>query len=304
MRWVWDAERKRPRAGLRLAIHLLLLGAVLAPMQIFGAAVPPFVLGPIAFASILGITFGSARWIDRRPVIDLGLRLGPLDVGAGALVGGGSIGLVAVLESASGAADYAVHAPRASGVALIYVAVFFVGVAFQEELVFRGYQLLNLTEGLTSARRSSARAAAWATLTSASVFGLAHAGNAGATLLSTLQVAIAGGSLLAVGFLLTGELGFSIGLHFAWNYTQCVLGMPVSGFVIAEAQLLTRTPHGADWLTGGAFGPEASVLGLVAMLLGTAVSIGYVRARYGTLTLSIRLGPLPQSSSGPPSGDR
>ena len=304
MRWVWDDERRRPRAGLRLAIHLVLLGAVLAPMQIFGSSVPPFVLGPIAFGSILAITFGAARWIDRRPVIDLGLRWRPLDAGAGALVGSGAIGLVALLESASGAADYAVHTPRASSVALIYVAVFFVGVAVQEELVFRGYQLLNLTEGLTSAHRSPAKAAAWATLTSASVFGLAHAGNAGATLLSTLQVAVAGGSLLAVGFLLTGELGFSIGLHFAWNYAQCVLGMPVSGFVIAEAQLLTRTPHGSDWLTGGAFGPEASVLGLVAMLVGTAVSVAYVRARYGRLALQIRLGPLPPTSSAPPSGDR
>lgn len=306
----WDGERRRLRAGPRIALHLLLLGVMLVVLQLVGPRVPQLALGPIAFASVLSITLGAARVLDRRPLVDLGLRVDApraLDLAAGALVGTGAIGLVAGLEVALGAADYgALVVDRERALHAVLVGIFFVGVAIQEELVFRGYQLLNLTEGLTSARLSPARAAALATVLSAAVFGLAHAGNDGASIVATLQVAVAGGTLLAVGFLLTGDLAFSIGLHFAWNFTQCVLGMPVSGYVLSDAAVLTRAPHGSDMLTGGAFGPEASVLGLVAMLLGTAASVGYVRVRYGSLVLRVRLGVTPErrSSSEPPSGDR
>jgi len=294
-------------------MHLLALALMLFGANAASAIVASAVLGPLVFAAVLVITFAAARLLDHRPVVDLGIRADrarALDLGAGIAVGAGSIALVAALERAIGVADYAsmpIDGPRVATVA--FVAVFFVGVACQEELVFRGYQLLNLTEGLTSARLPAPRAAVLATLCSALAFGAAHAGNEGASILSTVQVSIAGGTLLAVGFLLTGDLAFSVGLHFAWNFTQSILGMPVSGFVLSQGALLTRTPHGSEVLTGGAFGPEASVLGLAAMLVGTAASVLYVRARYGTLSLRLRVAttpppPPPPSASALPSDGR
>ncbi len=285
----------------------MVLGAMLVVLDRLSGLVAPLFLGPLAFASILLITLASARFMDRRPLADLGLRLDlprAADFGAGMLVGGASIGLVAVVEGAVGAASYATQAVDGTRVArMVFVAVFFVGVAIQEELVFRGYHLLNLTEGLTGARISAPRAAMLATLVSALGFGLAHAGNDGASILATVQVAVAGGTLLAVGYVLTGDLAYSIGLHFAWNFAQCALGMPVSGFVLSDAALLTRAPHGSELLTGGAFGPEASLIGLAAMLVGTALSLAYVRARYGPLGLRMRLVTPPRPSfSEPPSG--
>lgn len=308
---VWDAERGRLRAGVRIALHLLALGVMLATVDRATGVLPPIVVGPVAFAGVILITFLAARFLDRRAFRELGLRVDAtraLDFAAGALVGTACIALVACLESALGAASYAARdVDGARGVRIAYVAVFFAGVAVQEELVFRGYHLLNLTEGLASARLSPQRAAALATLIASAGFGLAHAGNEGASLLATLQVAVAGGTLLAVGFVLTGDLAYSIGLHLAWNFAQCVLGMPVSGFVLGQAAVFTRATHGSDLLTGGAFGPEASLLGLLAMLVGTGASLAWVRARYGPLTLRLRLEttvtlPPPSSSSEPPSG--
>lgn len=291
----WDSQRRRPRAGVRLATHLALLALLLAAIGVAAPVLSPWIAGPIAFAGVIAITLGSARWLDRRPLADLGLRVGwtrAADLAAGALVGGGAIGSVALLEVGLGAASYepiALDGTRA--VSAAYVAVLFAGVAIEEELVFRGYQLLNLTEGLAGARLSPPRAAALATVLGALGFGLAHAGNEGASLVATLQVALAGGTLLAVGFVLTGDLAFSIGLHFAWNLAQCLLGMPVSGFVIAGASLATRTPIGSDALTGGDFGPEASLLGLVGMAGGTLAALGYVRARYGPIASRMRIAP-------------
>lgn len=306
---------------MRIAIHLALLAAWLFGLERASSALPQILVGPLAFAGVLLSTLACARLVDRRALRDLGLRVDAaraLDFGGGVLVGSACIGLVAWLEQALGVARYAsVPLDGVRAFRMAYVAVFFVGVAVQEELVFRGYQLVNLTEGLEGPRLPRARAAIVATLLASLGFGLAHAGNDGASLVATLQVAVAGGTLLAVGFLATGDLAFSIGLHLAWNLAQCVLGMPVSGFVLSDAAAVTRTPLGSDLWTGGAFGPEASVLGLLAMLVGTMLASAWVVGRYGALTLRLRtidvasgLGasltpsPRPASSAGPPSGDR
>ncbi len=56
-----------------------------------------------------------------------------------------------------------------------------------------------------------------------------------------------------------------IGIHFAANFVQGgVLGFGVSGN--DEQGLLTPTLSGPDWLTGGAFGLEASVPGLLGVI--------------------------------------
>jgi len=64
------------------------------------------------------------------------------------------------------------------------------------------------------------------------------------------------------------ELG--IGLHAAWNYTQ---GSVYSGIVSGNAPAngyFKSTLEGPDWLTGGSFGVEASV---VAFLICASVGI-------------------------------
>jgi membrane protease YdiL (CAAX protease family) len=134
----------------------------------------------------------------------------------------------------------------------------------------------------------------WAALVgSALLFGAGHIGNPGATAFTTACIAIEAGLMLAAFYALTGRLWVSIGFHAAWNFTQgYIFGAAVSGgdFGSAIARSTARSGLPA-WLTGGAFGPEAS---LPALAICSAV--GAV-----TLWLAWRIGRFarPPSLAGP-----
>ncbi|MBL4789667.1 MAG: CPBP family intramembrane metalloprotease [Kordiimonadaceae bacterium] len=118
-----------------------------------------------------------------------------------------------------------------------------------EELVFRGYLFQNIREGL----------GLWAAVAISSLlFGFIHFPNPGATVLSSLLI-----SLLIVPFiyayLKTGQLWFAMGLHMGWNFFQTTLfGFQTSGH--EGVSLISHSLNGPDWLTGGAFGAEGSIL--------------------------------------------
>jgi hypothetical protein len=106
------------------------------------------------------------------------------------------------------------------------------------------------------------------------LFGLGHIANPGATLFTTSCVAIEAGIMLGSFYSLTGRLWVSIGVHAGWNFTQGYLfGATVSGgdfgLSIATSTARSAVP---SWLTGGAFGPEASVPAFaVCTIVGAAV---------------------------------
>jgi membrane protease YdiL (CAAX protease family) len=103
------------------------------------------------------------------------------------------------------------------------------------------------------------------------VFGAPHLANPGATALAGATVAVAGLMFCAL-YALTGRLWVPIGLHLAWNLAQGYLfGAAVSGTDLGGSVLLSTARPGAEaWLTGGTFGPEASVLALVLVSAVTA----------------------------------
>jgi uncharacterized protein len=107
---------------------------------------------------------------------------------------------------------------------------------------------------------------------SALVFAALHLANPGATVLAGATMAVAGLMFCAL-FALTGRIWVPIGLHLAWNFAQGYLfGATVSGNNLGGSIAVSTARPGAEaWLTGGTFGPEASVF---ALLLVSSVTVG------------------------------
>src|SRR5471030_2266301 len=81
----------------------------------------------------------------------------------------------------------------------------------------------------------------------------------GATIGSSVAIALEAGILLGAAYALTGRLWLPIGLHLGWNFAEgSIFGMAVSGGS-QKGSLITGELHGSNLLTGGVFGPEASI---------------------------------------------
>lgn len=141
------------------------------------------------------------------------------------------------------------------------VLVVGLGAGIGEEIVTRGVLFRMVEEGLGTW---------WALAISALFFGAAHMGNPAATLWSSAAIAIEAGLLLAMLYHVTRSLWICMGMHAAWNVLQgSFYGVAVSGFQ-SEGFLVSHMT-GPDWLTGGAFGAEASVVALATCTTLTAV---------------------------------
>ena len=140
---------------------------------------------------------------------------------------------------------------------LVALLVGGLGSAIAEELVFRGILFRVTEEGVGT----------WAALAvSALVFSLLHITNRGATTWTSVAIAIEAGLLLGLVYHLFRSLPLCIGVHLGWNFAQgTVYGIPVSGAQIEGWLVSTRI--GPDWLTGGSFGAEASVVTVGLSLL-------------------------------------
>lgn len=119
-------------------------------------------------------------------------------------------------------------------------------------------------------------------LVSAALFGALHLGNPNASAFAAVCIALEAGILLGAFYALTGRIWVSVGLHASWNFTQgYVFGAAVSGtdFGGAIAKSTAKAGYPA-WLTGGPFGPEASLPALV-ICTGVGVAVLVMAARAG-----------------------
>ena len=144
----------------------------------------------------------------------------------------------------------------------------FLAVAVGEEIFCRGIIFRMIDE------RWNTRAAL---IVSALFFGFGHLSNDNATWWSSLAIAIEAGLLLAAAYKWSGTLWVPIGIHWAWNYVQGnVFGLAVSGINIGDGMLATSV-NGPDIITGGAFGPEASI---ITVVLGALYTLVFLANRY------------------------
>ena len=282
----FNSSEHRLRTGWRLVAHLALLVVLyfavaifLAPLQAIFSLDESFATlflfnTIIALIAITASIFLARRRFDKRSFASLGLvwnRRAARDLLAGIGITGLIMSLIYAAEAAMGWLrfdEFAWQSDAPSAIAgnLLLYLVIYLAVGWQEELLCRGYWLQNLTEGL---------GAGWGVLISSCIFALLHAFNPNSSPAAVFLL-IASGLFLACGYLRTRQLWLPIGLHIGWNFFEGpVFGFGVSG--TSPFRLITQTPTGPELLTGGAFGPEAGLIVMPALLVGGALIYWYTR---------------------------
>ncbi|HFR3775743.1 TPA: lysostaphin resistance A-like protein, partial [Streptococcus suis] len=99
-------------------------------------------------------------------------------------------------------------------------------------------------------------------LVSSLFFTFLHLGNDGISLIPLLDLTLFA-ILACLVMLKTGNLWVISGIHAAWNCFQGnVFAFPVSGSQAGQAFIAVNT-SGPDWLSGGVFGVEGSIISLI-----------------------------------------
>mgnify|MGYP006273044869 FL=1 len=312
LQWLlWNRSERRLRTPWRLSLGLVffmlvavasvlglqLIRVALGIGSLLGAVGPtvrPLVLNAVVGLVVAAALVAVARFLDRRPLSDFGLRVDRewwVDWAVGLAIGAAAITAVVAVGLAGGWLTVGRVGLSAGSIpAFTALAAVFVVVGFYEELLVRGYLLTNLAEGFRWTDRVGApAAAALATLLSALLFGGLHAMNPNATPASTAVISAAG-VMLALGYLYTGELALPIGIHTTWNAAQgLVYGLPVSGITLPVSVVRT-VPRGPTAVSGGPFGPEAGLLGLFGVTAAAFGVVIYCRVRYHALAVHPTIG--------------
>ncbi len=281
-----SADEPRLRAGWRLLLHSIFFGVSLSLLtlavvmvvwnngDLFATGLP--LDATIELIAILLATYVARRLLDRRSFASLGFTLGPnmvKDLAIGFWIPGLLMGLIFITELFLGWLSIDSFAWETMALEswlgiLLQGLLLFTLVGISEELLSRGYQLQNITEGLNLT---------WGVLISSSVFAVLHLANPNSSLFSSLGI-FAAGVFLAYGWIRTRKLWLPIGLHLGWNlFEGTIFGFPVSGLRIES--LIKQTSSGPMLITGGGFGPEAGLIVLPAMLLGALIIRLYTRQR-------------------------
>jgi len=255
-----------PLTRIVIGLFLVILAAVAASKAARGflawAVGGP--VGKMSFAVALPMALAAlaayllfVRWVERRRATELDPVEAPRGLAAGVGLGVGIMGLTVGTIWILGGYDVAGW----NGVrALMLPLSIAIMSGFFEELVFRGVVFRIAEEALGT----------WTALAAtAALFGAAHLVNTNATVWSAIAIALEAGLLLGAAYVASRSLWLPIGLHLGWNFAQAgLLGATVSGIDIRG--MVTARFTGPDLLTGGAFGPEASI---PAVVIGVASAV-------------------------------
>ena len=144
-----------------------------------------------------------------------------------------------------------------------------------EELLYR----VLLLSGLAVALHRVPGGRWIAVLLSAALFGAAHLGNPGASWVAAVGTGL-GGVMYGVAFLGTRSVWLPFGLHLGWNLAQGVFGFPISGHVVPGLFRVVPTADDVLVLTGGTYGPEAGIPGMLARFVVIGLVVLYLSRRW------------------------
>ncbi len=221
--------------------------------------------------AVVAAYWGYVHWHEKREATEL--RLQPLRLASGGAVGVVLVGVPIALLFLLGAYELVLF--RGFSPALWGVAGVLGIAAVLEELVYRCL-LFRVLER------------AWGTgvalAVQAVVFSLQHLGNIGhgstGDVMAMLVSVTLLGLLWAGLFILTRNLWVVAANHAAWNFTILLSGVPLSGIEDWRALAPIESRYaGPDWLTGGVFGPESSLLVLVSIAAAAVLLLRAARRR-------------------------
>jgi membrane protease YdiL (CAAX protease family) len=258
------------RAGWRLVMYTLLfvVASGVLTVAVAAAGLSHSMLATTSAALLGALVAGwvMIRVVDQRSTGALGFAAEPAglrDSAMGTLAGGAMLGAAVVLLAVAGTARWVAEPGTVSEyvAALGRALVFFWVAAALEEVLFRGYPFQVLVQGIGT----------WPTLlVTSALFTYVHGHNPNVTALALANIFLAG-FMLGVAYLRTRSLWFATAVHMGWNWAMsALLDFPVSGLRPFDAPYYDAHETGADWWTGGAFGPEAGVAATVTLALGTA----------------------------------
>lgn len=246
------------------ALLTVLSSLVYTPLSraLQGAGIGRQWLQPLPFLFSLAVTWICLRF-RHETLADVGFDLGARwwrQLSLGLAAGGAAMLVIVGLMVAVGAVRLEL-AEAGSAAALAKGVYVFLFAAMFEECLCRGFLFQRLTAGAGFAV---------AQIVFGIVFALAHWGNPG---MDQTTVVIAsfdtflGALILGFAWRRTASLALPIGFHVGWNVMQgSVLGFDVSGLEVIGCFHPTLLSDRA-WLTGGAFGPEASLCSVAVDLV-------------------------------------
>ncbi len=217
------------------------------------------------FIGMLGMAWIFRRFIDGKTFNSLGFKFSEYrkDFLIGLLFGfiliASGFVILLILGNLS-ISDTIFNIPLLIGYVLLFTII-----SFNEEVMIRGYILTNFCDSMNKYI---------ALIVSSLLFAIMHLANANVTVLSFVNIFLAG-ILLGIYYIHKRNLWFPISLHFSWNFFQGpifgfeVSGVDVTGVIIQDIQ-------GPDLITGGTFGFEGSIIATLLMV----ISIVLLHYRY------------------------
>ena len=249
-------------------IILFIIGSTILSLGVYTASesdsylinIPIFLITAVVLLLLYNLLI---RYVEANDACKIAPRKDISSIGNGLFIGFSYFIIVTVTMSLCG--YYHIKSIQFDWEKQLFSFTLFFLVAVSEEIFFRGilFRMINRRWNI------------WAALViSALIFGGLHIFNDNATLWSSIAIDIEAGSLLGAAYAYSKNIWLPIGIHWIWNYTQGnILGFPVSGEDNVTS-IITPEISGPQWLTGGSFGAEASVISAV---IGLLISLWFIR---------------------------
>ncbi len=231
------------------------------------------IISEFVFLSSVAIsTLIMMRVFEKSRFIEIGLKIRPktaYEILIGLVVGFVMIALVVLPNAILGYYKYDFTLNQIFP-EIFKVTIFFLLVAFAEEILFRGYPFQRLIDGTNPFI---------ATLIFSLLFSIAHLQNPNVNSIALINVFLAG-VWLSSAYVKTRSLWLPISLHFSWNFFQGYLfSLPVSGINLFETVFYVEITS-KNLISGGEFGPEGSVLASFVLVVATIFILKNKRLSY------------------------